>query len=36
MNPKEETVMEAKKKLDDILETNKYKESTTTSTTTKK
>ncbi len=35
MNPKEETVMEAKKKLDDILETNKYKESTTTSTTTK-
>lgn len=36
MNPKEETVMEAKKKLDDILETNKYKETTTTSTTTKK
>lgn len=36
MNPKEETVMEAKKKLDDILETNKYKETTTALTTTKK
>lgn len=29
MNPKEETVLEAKKKLDEILETNKYSEETT-------
>lgn len=35
MMPDQDTVMEAKIKLDKILETNKYKETTTTSTTTK-